>query len=79
MTAFVNSDIELVVTIENELLPQLMDPIQAFQWVNTRIKPYFPATRITGIAVGNEIFTQKDNILLAYLVPAMVNIHGALL
>ncbi|KAE8123938.1 hypothetical protein FH972_018853 [Carpinus fangiana] len=29
-----------------------MDEVQAFQLVNTRIKPYFPATRITGIAVG---------------------------
>ncbi|XP_059444775.1 glucan endo-1,3-beta-glucosidase 11-like [Corylus avellana] len=79
LTAFANSNIELVVTVENELLPQLMDQVQAFQWVTTHIKPYFPATRITGIAVGNEIFTQKDNTLLASLVPAMVNIHGALL
>ncbi|XP_059444944.1 glucan endo-1,3-beta-glucosidase 11-like [Corylus avellana] len=78
LTAFANSNIELVVTVENELLPQLMDQVQAFQWVTTHIKPYFPATRITGIAVGNEIFTQKDNTLLASLVPAMVNIHGAL-
>jgi exo-beta-1,3-glucanase (GH17 family) len=79
LTAFANSDIELVVTVENELLPQLMDQVQALQWVNIHIKPYFPATRIIGIAVGNEIFTQKDNTLLVYLVPAMVNIHGALL
>jgi hypothetical protein len=55
-----------------------MDPIQAFQCVKTYIKPNFPATRIIGIAVGNEIFTHDDNTLLTYLALAMVNIHGAL-
>lgn len=78
LTAFANSDIELIVTVENERLAQLMDPQQALQWVSTHIKPYFPATRITGIAVGNEIFTDDDTTLMSYLVPAMVSIHGAL-
>lgn len=78
LTAFANSNVELVVTVENAMLVQLMDPQQALQWVTTRIKPYFPATRITGIAVGNEIFTGGDDTLMTYLVPAMVNIHGAL-
>jgi exo-beta-1,3-glucanase (GH17 family) len=78
LTAFANSNIELVVTVENAMLVQLMDPQQALQWVTTHIKPYFPATRITGIAVGNEIFTSGDDTLMTYLVPAMVNIHGAL-
>jgi len=79
LTPFANSNIELVVTVENELLPQLINPVQALQWVTAHIKPYFPAVRITGIAVGNEIFTNKDNALLVYLVPAMASIHGALL
>lgn len=78
LTAFANSNIELIVTVENEMLAQLIDPQQALQWVSTHIKPYFPATRITGIAVGNEIFTGDDSTLMAYLVPAMVSIHGAL-
>jgi hypothetical protein len=60
------------------LLPQLINPVQALQWVTAHIKPYFPVVRITGIAVGNEIFTNKDT-LLVYLVPAMASIHGALL
>ncbi|PSR98697.1 Glucan endo-1,3-beta-glucosidase [Actinidia chinensis var. chinensis] len=75
LTAFANSNIELIVTIENEVLTDLMDPQQALQWVCTHIRPYFPATRITGIAVGNEVF---DTALMAYLVPAMVNIHAGL-
>lgn len=78
LRAFANSNIELIVTVENEVLATLMDPQQALQWVSTRIRPYFPATRITGIAVGNEIFTGNDITLMASLVPAMVSIHGAL-
>ncbi|KAL0398331.1 UNVERIFIED_CONTAM: Glucan endo-1,3-beta-glucosidase 11 [Sesamum radiatum] len=71
LTAFANSSIELIVTVENEMLATLMDPNQALQWVYTRIRPYFPATRITGIAVGNEVFTGDDTTLITYLVPAM--------
>ncbi|PIN04993.1 Glucan endo-1,3-beta-D-glucosidase [Handroanthus impetiginosus] len=79
LTAFANSNIELIVTVENEMLSTLMDPNQALQWVSTRIKPYFPATKITGIAVGNEVFTGDDTTqLITYLVPAMISIHTAL-
>ncbi|KAK3010839.1 hypothetical protein RJ639_011518 [Escallonia herrerae] len=78
LTAFANSGVELVVTVENDMLGTLMNPQQALQWVNSRIKPYVPATRITGIAVGNEVFTGGDTTLIANLVPTMVSIHGAL-
>ena len=79
LTAFANSNVELVVTVENEMLAQLMDPQQALQWVNTHIKPYFPATRITEIAVGNEVFTDDNSTpFMTNLVPAMVSIHSAL-
>ncbi|KAJ4981841.1 hypothetical protein NE237_032678 [Protea cynaroides] len=78
LTAFANSGIELIVTVENENLNVLMNPEQALQWVAAHIKPYFPATRITGISVGNEIFTSSDSSLMSSLVPAMISIHGAL-
>ncbi|KAG7647991.1 putative glucan endo-1,3-beta-D-glucosidase [Arabidopsis thaliana] len=78
LTSFANSNIELFVTVENEMLPSLVDPQQALQWVTTRIKPYFPATKIGGIAVGNELYTDDDSSLIGYLVPAMMGIHGAL-
>nr|GEY31186.1 glucan endo-1,3-beta-glucosidase 14-like [Tanacetum cinerariifolium] len=78
LNAFANSGVELIVTVENEKLGQLMDPQQALQWVTSRIKPYVPATRITGIAVGNEVFTGNDMSLFDNLVPAMVSIQRAL-
>ncbi|KAJ8449917.1 hypothetical protein Cgig2_029279 [Carnegiea gigantea] len=78
LRAFASSGVELIVTVENDMLATLTDPQQALQWVNTRIKPYYPATRITGIAVGNEIFTDDDTSLTSYVVPAMVSVHAAL-
>ncbi|KAL3624806.1 hypothetical protein CASFOL_031474 [Castilleja foliolosa] len=79
LTAFANSNMELIVTVENQMLATLTDPSQALQWVSTHIKPYFPTTRITDIHVGNEVFTGPgDTTLISYLVPTMKNIHAAL-
>nr|GMD93274.1 glucan endo-1,3-beta-glucosidase 11-like [Ipomoea batatas] len=79
LTAFANSEVELIVTVENQMLSTLGgDPQQAAQWVGTHIVPYIPATKIVGIAVGNEVFTDGDVSLIPNLVPAMVNIHAAL-
>ncbi|XP_058728767.1 glucan endo-1,3-beta-glucosidase 14-like [Vicia villosa] len=78
LKAFANSNVEVIVTVENQILNQLNDPQQALQWVNTNIKPYVPDTKITGIQVGNEVFTEIDSSLIQYLVPAMINIHNGL-
>ncbi|CAK9162317.1 unnamed protein product [Ilex paraguariensis] len=78
LTAFANSNIELIVTVENDMVGTLMDQQGALQWVSTHIRPYFPATRITGILVGNEVFTSEDMTLMSNLVPALVSIHAAL-
>ncbi|XP_042008780.1 glucan endo-1,3-beta-glucosidase 14-like [Salvia splendens] len=78
LTAFANSNVDLIVTVENDMLATLSDPSQALQWVQTRIKPFFPTTKITEIAVGNEVYTGEGTALLTQLVPAMVSIHAAL-
>ncbi|XP_039036175.1 glucan endo-1,3-beta-glucosidase 11-like [Hibiscus syriacus] len=78
LTTFANSDVELIATVENQMLSVVMDPQQALQWVSTHVQPYFPATKITEISVGNEVFTDVDKSLVGYLVPAMVSIHDAL-
>ncbi|XP_027348298.1 glucan endo-1,3-beta-glucosidase 14-like [Abrus precatorius] len=78
LNAFANSNVEVTVTIENEILSQLNNPQQALQWVSDHIKPYLPNTKITGIQVGNELYTEGDTTLIQFLVPAVVNIHYAL-
>ncbi|KAK7362538.1 hypothetical protein VNO77_04654 [Canavalia gladiata] len=78
LNTFAKSNVEVIVTIENNLLSQLNDPQQALQWVSGHIKPYLPDTKITGIQVGNEVYTDADTTLIQFLVPAVVNIHNAL-
>ncbi|GAV75755.1 LOW QUALITY PROTEIN: Glyco_hydro_17 domain-containing protein, partial [Cephalotus follicularis] len=85
LTTFSNSNVEVIVTIENQMLAVLMDPQQAYQrlkthikWGVTHIKPYFRSTNITEIVVGNDVFTGDDTTLVGYLVPTTVSIHGGL-
>lgn len=78
LTAFANTSIDLIVTVPNEAVRRLTDPQLALQWVATNVQPYFPATNIAGIAVGNEVFTSEDAALMADLTPAMASIRAAL-
>ncbi|KAG0491802.1 hypothetical protein HPP92_005200 [Vanilla planifolia] len=78
LAAFAGSGIDLIVTTPNEAVAGLADPARALQWVSTNIIPFIPATRITGISVGNEVFTSDDETLMANLVPAMVSLQQAL-
>lgn len=79
LAAFAGTGIELIVTVPNDLVrPMAASPGEALQWVSSSVRPYFPATRVTGIAVGNEVLTDDDEALKAALVPAMRNLHAAL-
>nr|ABR18134.1 unknown [Picea sitchensis] len=78
LKAFANTGIELIVGMGNEDVGNMTDPTKATEWVNENIKAYLPATKIRGIAVGNEVYTGTDTQLMANLVPAMKNIHSAL-
>lgn len=78
LTAFADSGIELIITVPNEMVGVLMDPNQALQWVQTHIDPFFPSTKITDIAVGNEVYTTDDAALMTNLLPAIISIHQAL-
>ncbi|CAM8890760.1 unnamed protein product [Rhodiola kirilowii] len=78
LSALANTGIEVVVTVENNMLATLMNPQQGSQWVQTHISPFYPATKITAIAVGNEVFTDDDTSLYAQVVPAMISIYKAL-
>ncbi|KAF5818768.1 putative glucan endo-1,3-beta-D-glucosidase [Helianthus annuus] len=78
LKAFANTDIEFVVGIGNEYLSKLQDPDAAQSWVKTNVQRYLPATKITSIAVGNEVLTFNDTSLSDCLLPAMQSIHTAL-
>eukprot|EP00253_Pinus_taeda_P020094 PITA_20094 len=78
LKAFANTGIELIVGVANDIIGNLTDSNSATKWVNENIQTYLPATKIIGIAVGNEVYTGTDTQLMANLVPAMQNIHSAL-
>ncbi|KAK1317008.1 Glucan endo-1,3-beta-glucosidase 4 [Acorus calamus] len=73
-----NTSIHTTVTLPNELLiSAAISPSFASKWVSLNISPYLPSTLIDTISVGNEVFVDPRN-LSSYLVPAMSNIHQAL-
>ncbi|PIN10413.1 Glucan endo-1,3-beta-D-glucosidase [Handroanthus impetiginosus] len=78
LKSFANTGVEFIVGLGNEYLSSMRDPKQALAWVKTNVQGYLPATKITTIAVGNEVLTFNDSTLSSNLLPAMENIHTAL-
>ncbi|GJN32597.1 hypothetical protein PR202_gb21112 [Eleusine coracana subsp. coracana] len=52
-------------------------PSNTLQWVKSNVVPHLPDTQIHGVVVGNEVFKSNPELNLQ-LVPAMTNVHGAL-
>ncbi|XP_076933455.1 glucan endo-1,3-beta-glucosidase 11-like [Bidens hawaiensis] len=78
LKAFANTGVEFIVGLGNEYLSKMTDPVNAQQWVKTNVQAYLPATKITSIAVGNEVLTFNDTSLSGCLLPAMQSVHTAL-
>eukprot|EP00250_Pteridium_aquilinum_P001904 c12111_g1_i1 orf=108-1286(-) len=79
LKTFRNTDISFLVGVTNEDLASLASLGVATQWVQNNILPYYPSTYITGIVVGNEIFSSGDAAQYARVLPAMRNLHSALI
>ena len=77
--AFAGSGLELVIGMANTDIPPLTSAAAADAWIAANVVPYYPATNITNVMVGNELFTSTD---LAYiwpdLVPAVINLYNSL-
>ncbi|CAN4077454.1 unnamed protein product [Withania somnifera] len=78
LKAFANTGVEFIVSLGNEYLAKMKDPSKAQSWVKTNVQAYLPATKITSIAVGNEVLTFNDTSLTDNLLPAMQSVHTAL-
>lgn len=79
LSTFSNTDISFLVAVANEDLGSLSDAATARAWVQNNILLYYPDTDITGIVVGNEIFSGDPTPQWPQVLPAMVNIHAALI
>ncbi|KAI8558245.1 hypothetical protein RHMOL_Rhmol04G0075600 [Rhododendron molle] len=79
LKSLAGSGIKVTVDLPNQLLPSAAKtPSFALQWVRQNVAAYHPSTQIESIAVGNEVFVDPNN-TTRFLVPAMKNIHQALI
>ncbi|KAM5548912.1 hypothetical protein ABKV19_000364 [Rosa sericea] len=77
--ALANTGIGIVIGIANGAIPALAaDPNAAVQWINSNVVPFYPASNITLINVGNEVLFSNDQGLISQLLPAMRNVQSAL-
>jgi len=77
LNAFANSGIDVIVGVGNDELQAISsNQDSANGWVNDNIVPFYPATNIKYIAVGNEVLSGTQYV--SYLVPAMTNIQTAI-
>ncbi|KAK1410315.1 hypothetical protein QVD17_36850 [Tagetes erecta] len=79
LKAFSGTDILVSVTIPNGDIPSLNDPWNARRWVNTNIKPYYPATKIHYICVGTEVLHWGPQSIIDHLLSTMRVLHAALI
>ncbi|KNA05578.1 hypothetical protein SOVF_189070 [Spinacia oleracea] len=78
LRALSNSGIKVTIDLPNEQLRSAATRNSyAAVWVLRNVVAYYPHTLIEAIAVGNEVFVDPHN-TTTYLVPAMRNIHNAL-
>ncbi|XP_072973300.1 glucan endo-1,3-beta-glucosidase-like [Typha angustifolia] len=78
LQAFANTGLSVDVAVANRLIPDLTDLAFAQRWVRDNVIPHVSATNIARILVGNEVISTANRSLIQNLVPAMQNIHTAL-
>ncbi|XP_010263687.1 PREDICTED: glucan endo-1,3-beta-glucosidase 7-like [Nelumbo nucifera] len=77
--ALANTGIGIAIGAANGDIPPLAsDPNFAKQWIGSNVLPYYPASNIIVINVGNEVMTSGDQNLISKLLPAMQNMQNAL-
>ena len=77
--ALANTGVGIVIGAGNGDIPALgSDPNFAGQWVSTNVLPYYPASNIIVVTVGNEVMTSDDQNLISQILPAMQNVQNAL-
>ncbi|XP_020571185.1 glucan endo-1,3-beta-glucosidase-like [Phalaenopsis equestris] len=76
--AFAGTGIALTITAPNSDILSLSTLSGATTWLTNNVSPFYPATNISLIAVGNEVLATSDRNLIAHLVPALRSLSAAL-
>ncbi|KAI5011162.1 hypothetical protein ZWY2020_013299 [Hordeum vulgare] len=81
LRAFAGMGLAVDVTVPNALVPRIADSVAfARRWVRASVAPHVAAgTNVSRILVGRDVISQANRTLLLCLVPAMQNLHTALL
>lgn len=80
LQAFAHTDISVVAGVPDEDIPILGgSSAAAMSWVAANILPFYPATNIIALVVGNEVLSKTSSDVADHLVPAMENLYNALL
>ncbi|EFJ34069.1 hypothetical protein SELMODRAFT_439107 [Selaginella moellendorffii] len=78
LSALSDTGVEVVIGVTNEEIPRLGSPSFANAWVSKNVVQHLPKTKIKYISVGNEVLTTSEQQLASVLLPAMQNLHNAL-
>lgn len=79
LQALKNTNIQVSVMVPNEQITAMAaNQTLADDWVKSNVVPFYPATKIRYLLVGNEILSQPDNVTWFNLVPAMRRIRQSL-
>lgn len=77
--ALAGTGIAITIGAANGDIPSLAsDPGAAKQWVAANVLPFYPASTISLITVGNEVLSSGDAALVSQILPAMQNMQRAL-
>ncbi|XP_072994865.1 glucan endo-1,3-beta-glucosidase-like [Typha latifolia] len=76
--AFAGTGISVVITAPDDAITSLASPGGAAAFVAAHVTPFYPATDISLVLVGNEILDSADRNLIFNLVPAMRQLAVAL-
>ncbi|KAF8112285.1 hypothetical protein N665_0065s0062 [Sinapis alba] len=77
--ALAGTGIGIAIGAGNGDIPSLAaDPNVASQWINSNVLPFYPASKIILINLGNEVLMSNDPNLVNQLLPAMQNVQKAL-
>ncbi|URD80143.1 glucan endo-1,3-beta-glucosidase [Musa troglodytarum] len=82
LRALAGTRLRVSIMVPNDIIPSLGNNASlADAWVAAYLTPFYPAVRVRYLLVGNEIlsYTSLANSTWPFLVPAMVNIHRALI
>ncbi|KAL7604538.1 hypothetical protein Lser_V15G18732 [Lactuca serriola] len=77
--ALANTGIGITIGTSNSDIPALAADLNfAKGWISSNVSPYYPASKIIIINVGNEVLYYPDENLKTQLLPAMQNLQNAL-